>query len=144
MSHVLLQFPYKPMHKYPGMRPKDVAVWERFMTANPDAFVEVYYDAHVGDPVSAPELHDEMRASGAFDVCQWCVDVIARAPNITYVIEVKPNAGAGALGQALAYTKLLQREGRIPVNSVPVVLTDNISPILQEAARLLGVLIFTA
>ena len=139
MSHIQREFPYEKMAKYPGMRPRDVVLWERFIDKFPDMFNSVVYDAHVGDPAAAPEKHDEMRASGAFDVCQWCVDVIAKEGENVFVIEIKPNAGAGALGQALAYRKLLAHEGRIPRNAAPVVITDAITPILRAAAAALSV-----
>ena len=129
------------MAKYPGMRPRDVVLWERYITMHPDVFDSVIYDAHVGDPATTPEEHDEMRATGAFDVCQWCVDVIAKRGNEFFVIEIKPNAGAGALGQALAYKKLLARERRVPFNARSIVMTDSVTPVLQEAAHALGVIL---
>ncbi|MCI0619653.1 hypothetical protein L0Y40_01290 [Candidatus Wolfebacteria bacterium] len=132
------------MHRYPGMRPKDEALWDEFVNNNRDAFDDCYYDVHIGEPEADPRKKSAMLATGMYEVSQWCVDVVARSGDAIYVIEIKPDAGPGALGQALAYKKLLVLEGKVPKNAIPLVLTDSISPILQKAADELGVLVWVA
>jgi len=136
-------YPYKSLHKYPGMRPRDVAIWDQFIINHPGAFERVWYDVHVGDPVDDPRKDDEMRKSGMFDVSCWCIDVVAETRASIYIIEVKPNALAGALGQALAYTKFAKRLNMTNKPLIPVVLTDNISPITLQAAEMLRVILLT-
>ena len=133
--------PYKLEHGYPGLRLRDEVIWDAFILANPSAFQSVAYDVHVGEPAANAQERVRMMAIGAYEVSQWCVDVIAWDGSKEYVIEIKPNAGAGALGQALAYCELLVEAGLVGPSAVPVVLTDVISPITEQAARLLGVLI---
>lgn len=133
--------PYKLLQKYDGMGPNDEVIWDSFIMANPSAFDFVYYNVHIGRPTDDPVIEQTMRRNGSWEVSQWCVDVLAFASGKPYVIEVKPNAGAGALGQALSYTRLLQAEGFIGEDAQPIVVTDNLSPITEQAALQLGVIV---
>lgn len=137
--HVSTLLPYRLLHKYPGMRSKDEAIWDEFVRRHPGTFTQVYYNVHVGDPAMSEQKKTEMIASGYYDVTQWCVDALAFDGEKEYVIEIKPNAGPGSLGQVLAYKELLMYEGRASHNAVPVVVTDAISPIMEHAAALLHV-----
>jgi hypothetical protein len=137
------QYPYEWLHKYPGMRPKDVAIWDAFLVQHPDAFFRVWYDVHLGDPVQVEADREEQLKSGMYDVARWCVDVLADDGTGFWAIEIKPNAGAGALGQALGYAALLNKEHVFDRPVRPAVLTDNVAPITQQAAELLKVVVFT-
>lgn len=139
MPHVPKPFPYKLLDKYPGMRPEDEVLWDEYVKNHPNRFDTVWYNVHVGEPIRDDIEKNAAVATGAYSVSQWCVDVIAISGLEYYVIEIKPNALAGALGQALAYTRLLQHEKSAPDYAQPIVLTDNISPITEQAAYLLGV-----
>lgn len=135
----LIAYPYERQTRYPGLRPNDQVIWEEFIRKYPDQFDHVYYDLHLGKPTADEIEASEMHLNGAWDVTQWCIDVVGVQNGVTWIIEVKPNALAGALGQALAYEALAQAEGLVVGPSVPVVLTDTLSPITEEAAKLLGV-----
>ena len=141
--HNNIEYPYKSLDKYPGMRPRDVAIWDEFILSHPDAFFRVWYDVHIGDPVGHKHNEKEMRENGMYDVSCWCIDVLAEDENGFWVIEVKPDAMAGAIGQALSYTKILEKEQKFNKPLRPAVLTNDIPPITQQAGNLLGVLIFT-
>lgn len=138
-----VQYHYAPLHKYPGMRPKDVAIWDQFLITHPDTFTHVWYDVHLGDPIANEKEREDALRSGMYDVARWCVDVVAADKNNFWAIEIKPNAGAGALGQALAYAALLNAERKSNPPIRPAVLTDTIAPITEQAALLLGVTMLT-
>lgn len=141
--HVLKEYPYKLLTKYPGMRPKDVVIWEEYILNHPDSFLRVWYDVHIGDPkLLIPKQHT-VQDSGMYDVSRWCIDVLAETENFLFVIEIKPDALAGALGQALAYRALLEKIQQFAKPLHPVVLTDNVSPITRQAANLLKVSLLT-
>lgn len=137
--HVPKLYKYEVMNKYPGMRPQDEVLWDSFVMLHPDEFETVYYDYHIGNPATNPAMEKDMRQSGSFDVSQWDIDALALDGTQWYVVEIKPNALAGALGQALAYTALLKTEDAMFKNAQPMVITDTISPITEQAAKLLGV-----
>ena len=130
---------YDRLAKYPGIRPHDAAIWEEFIRSRPDYYDFVYYDVKIGRPRVDGMSEQEMKWSGAWDVAQWRVDVIGQGPYGIDIIEVKPGALAGAIGQTLAYRALLQHEGLIPDDANCKVLTDQLVPITEQAGKLLGV-----
>lgn len=135
------QFEYKLLEKYPGMRPRDEYIWDDYVQKHPQAFTSVYYNVPLGDPFPEDDAKIEAKANGAYEVSQWRIDALAEDDTAIYVIEIKPDAGAGALGQALAYVKLIQKEWNIIKPIYPVVLTDKITPVMEQAAKMLGVLV---
>jgi len=87
----------------PGMTREEAAVWDAFRRTNLAALTTVYYNVHVGtvpgdDPDETP-ADRIMRAS----LYAKRVDVIARTPRDTWVIELKTHARSSALGQLLVY-----------------------------------------
>lgn len=141
MSHAEVKHPFKLLPRYPGLRPNDEAIWDDFIQKNPSAFDHVFYNVHVGDPSSDEGHKKVMLSNGSFEVSQWCVDVVAFANDVPHIIEIKPEAGASAIGQVLAYKTLLIQEGRISEPCVPVILTNTISPITEQAALRLGIIL---
>lgn len=139
--------PHAPLHEYgfkhvyPGMRPHDEVIWDEFVKNHREAFVHCAYNVPVGEPYVDSDRAREGRRNGMWGVSQWRVDVLAHDGDREYVIEIKPKAGAGAIGQALLYTKLLQAEGRVSEHAIPVVLTDELGEITQKAAELVGVVV---
>jgi hypothetical protein len=67
------------------------------------------------------------------------IDVVADNGKEHWIIEIRPNAKLGALGSAIGYTLLAQREPWTALPLVPAVLTDNCSPDFRWVADLLGV-----
>lgn len=144
MPHIDHIYPYERMADYPHMRPLDEQIWTRFIQKNPDRFSQVQYDFGVGDPADAdPELPENI-IQAWHDLTRWKCDVVADDTETTYTIEVKPNANAKALGQALAYAVLykIDHPGDRPV--VPVVLTDVIHNTTAQAAKEMGILLWQA
>lgn len=141
--HLPEAYDYKRLEKYPGMGARDVEIWERFIVEYPTAFDRVWYNVKLGNPAKSEDEEQEMRLTGLYDVSQWAIDVLGQKGNIYYTLEIKPNALAGALGQTLAYTALLKEEKYYGIFSTPIVLTDDIATITEEAARLLRVIMYS-
>jgi len=144
MPHLDEPMPYKIMSDYPHMRPRDEAIWTRFIQKNPARFAEVIYDHGVGDAADADEDTPENVAVAWHDLTRWKCDVVAEDNDAIYTIEVKPNANAKALGQALAYAILYKADhpGDTPV--IPVVLTDVVHNTTAQAAKEMGVMLWQA
>lgn len=141
MHTTRVRYPYKLMQKYPGLRPNDEILWDEFIKNNPVTFDWVYYDVPVGDPTASDERKQSMQRNGAFEVSQWRIDVVGFSKGEPVIIEVKPNAAAGAIGQVLSYKALLVAEGSIDQNTPCMILTDEISPITEHACKLLDIMI---
>lgn len=135
-------FPYEKRNHYPHMKPADVLIWERFLDTHPNKYKKVLYDFCCGEsrpglPEMTDNLNEDWRVLG-----QKKIDVIADAEDHFDVIEVKPRAGLGALGQALAYKWLYESDEIPDRRCVPVIVTDELMPDMQRVADAHGVRIF--
>lgn len=121
------------------MKPRDVAIWERFLTAFPDIYDEVEYDVLVGspppfDPTVNPDTGGEIS-----DLYKKKIDVIAYKNGEVAIIEIKPNAGASALGQVLGYVALYKRDIEPTASPQAIVLTDILQPDMEMLSKSMGV-----
>lgn len=132
-------FPYRTLSVYPGMRPQDVAIWESMILTMPGLFTNVWYNVELGDPTMPGTSDVEARANGMRGVSTWRVDVIGETAEGLWATEIKPDARAGAIGQAMAYAKLIEEQYRPGKPVLPLVVSDDVSPITRHAAQLLNV-----
>jgi len=132
-------FPFEKRHKYPHMMPYDVAIWERFIEQFPDAYDHVQYDVKVG---SAPE-HDTIvnleTMGDSINLYKKKIDVIGYKGDQIDIIELKPNAGASALGQVRSYGVLYTKEFNPPITPKLVVITDTLKTDMGILAHDMGV-----
>ena len=133
---MLIPHPYGLLNKYEGMRAGDEVIWDQFVKNHPDFFLSVWYNVPLGEPYKTEEEIAEAKANGAWEVSQWRIDVLGETADAFVVIELRPHADARAIGNVIAYSKLLEQEWGVVKPVVGVVLTDQISPILEKAAAL--------
>jgi hypothetical protein len=131
--------PYKLLHKYPGMRPRDEVIWDKFIQKFPDQFIHCFYNVPVGNPAKNSEEREAMLYNGAYGVTQWRVDVVAVNGDKNWVIEIKPDADTHAIGEVLAYKELLIAEGRLEPGAIAMIVTNEASEILQQACFALDI-----
>lgn len=103
-------FPYKLLPKYPHMKPADVAIWERFIQKFPDEYDSVDYDVAVGTGQRHEGAADVAIVDGFELLTKKKIDVVGYKGQTVHIIEVKPNAGPSALGQAKSYELLYKRD----------------------------------
>ena len=96
-------YEYEKRYWYPNMRPEDVAIWERFIEAYPEAYTQVSYDVLVGSPPQFDTQVGDHPASDDIRLYKKKIDVVGYKPGLVHIIELKPNAGASALGQVTAH-----------------------------------------
>lgn len=92
--------------KYPHLLPADIALWDRFLTANPNRFEELYYDIRVGDGRDPGQDYAPNIRRMAIDLSQRRIDAIGITPDEIYIIEISTRPGLKALGQLMAYPTL--------------------------------------
>ena len=137
-------YPYEKRHWYPHMMPRDVAIWEQFISNHSKAFDKVTYDVKVGQGAMFDPTVNENTGGDINDLYQKKIDVVAIAGRNIFVIEIKPRATASSLGQVKAYVKLFKRD-YYPADPVaPVVITDEIMPDMKYLAEEEGVTIVRA
>lgn len=100
------RFPYQTLEKYPGMKPEDVAVWDRFIIANPKYFDTCDYNVHVGEGAETDPEHSEAMQRDHTMLTQKKIDVVGYRGEAPSIVEVKPIANMRALGQILVYERL--------------------------------------
>lgn len=137
-------YPFELLPKYPHMKPADVAIWERFVSGNPSAYDKVYYDVAVG---STPEFDTTVNdtTGGTADMLyKKKIDVVGIKDGRVDIIELKPAAGASALGQVRSYVVLYKRDIAETPEPRPVLITDVLKPDMEILAEEMGVTVIVA
>lgn len=132
-------FKYEKRYHYPHMKPADVAIWERFIAASPDAYETCQYDVHVGSPPPFDPTVNDATGGDASALYKRKIDVVAHKGGQTDIIELKPSAGTSALGQVRGYVTLYKRDVDSASSPRAVLITDVLGPDMQELARTMGV-----
>lgn len=126
---------------YPHMARHDAMIWERFLGEFALSFRRFAYDVALGGLLK-PGTDDDLAQRLGFQYSTACkVDVVAERDEDCWLIEVKPDAHAGAVGQALVYTTLGEKDRPSDKPLVPVVVTNRCSEDIKYAAGELGVLV---
>lgn len=133
------RFPYGKLVKYPRMGPEDVAIWERFIALNPNYFDTVDYDYNVGRGADLPNPTSDAVVGNYNFLTQKRVDCIGYRANEVTLVEVKPRASLGALGQIIGYRELFVRGN--PTVSVDrlMIITDMCDGDMETVAKAQGI-----
>jgi len=121
----MARYEYGKLAHYPHLRAKEIEIWERFIEAKPDEYDECEYDLAFGllppfKTVIVPDTGGDDRR-----VYLRRVDVVAYKGNRTDFIEIKPNAGPGAIGQIKGYITLYKGLVDPSADITARLLTDN-------------------
>ena len=110
------------MPHYPHMLVEDREIWTKFLEIREFEIDRVWYDVHVGHglPVASPAGSLEHKI--AQGVTRKRIDVICTVKNELWIIEIKPHANMGALGQIITYNQLFRDEFETPYKIVPAIL----------------------
>lgn len=138
---MLGKFPYEIRYKYPHLKPQDVTIWERFITAKPGFYESVDYDVALGEGAKIPTDAPENIARDFKILTQYKIDVVGYQGNSIDIMEIKPNAGGPALGQVKGYEALYKAYINPNAKTRTVVLTDQARPDIFLLAHELNVTI---
>ena len=117
-------FSFTPRNKYPHMSVADTSIWNRFLAKYADAYDRVQYDFHVGDPPPFNTLMDDDEDLNQDMLYRTRIDVIGHNGADVDIIEVKPRAGASAIGQVKGYKTLYERDEQATGRVNTVIITD--------------------
>lgn len=123
--------PFRRFPKYPHLLPGDVKLWEIFLAGDHPNILNVTYDVHLGPGAQIPTNLPENIKRMAKAITQYRVDVVIHQPNSIPIVEIKPQAGLTALGQALGYAFLYKKERSPALPVRPTVLTNFLKPGLE-------------
>lgn len=129
---------------YPHMAKLDRAVWERYRAAHAADFLGFYYDVALGGYQLTGLGLDEPTLLGWQYNTALKIDVAARTADQIWVIEVRPAATVSALGAAVTYTLVADRDNVFDLPLVPCILCESIQPDVEWACSRLGVTVLRA
>ena len=124
---------------YPHMYHNDIKIWKRFIAKFGKDYQRFEYDVKVGSGTG-----DIRGRRDAFSRMQqilslYRIDVLAlRSENIE-IIEVKPRATAGAIGQVLTYRELFIRDNQPTQPVIPTIVTDYEMPDIRYLTNRLSI-----
>jgi hypothetical protein len=124
---------------YRHMAKRDAAVWESFLRVNPDRFDAYSYDVALGGVTFDDVPMEDHEAAGWRYSTALKIDVVGRAGDVYWIIEVRPDAHVSAFGAALAYTLVAERDQVFPGSLVPAVVCNSVQPDVQWTCQRLGV-----
>lgn len=132
-------FPYGNRDWYPHMMPEDVAVWERFIAANPGYYDTVEYDFPVGKvpefvAEQTPQDHASMER-----LYKRKIDVVAKKGEGVWLIELKPTCTTSTIGQVLGYKHLYVRDVSATPDPQAVVICGSVDNDAKEFGEAQGV-----
>lgn len=130
---------WEKQYHYPHMRDFEIALIEKFIEKNPEAYDEVAYSYPVGNGApSNPIVNEETEGSIEY-LYYKKIDMVCKKGSTIDLIEVKKRAGASAVGQVKGYKALLELDEPSMRVSKCKVLTDQSSPDLEHIAKIEGV-----
>lgn len=110
------------------MGPADKALWLRYLAIGGAVNAPFEYDLRVGEGVRLPDNADRMTQKAAAALTTKRIDVVWRKDETVFICEVKPRAGASAIGQLLNYRNLYRSTISTANNIRLVLITDILQP----------------
>lgn len=124
---------------YPHFGKGDAEVWEQWLWNHQGQIRHVYYDIALGGvTIDNPDVDQDMARGWKYSTAIK-IDAVAVMEAENLVIEVKPRAHMGAIGQALGYAMLLDHEPINDLPNVPCIVTLGTSAEVQQVADALNI-----
>lgn len=138
------RFKYEILVKYPHMRPRDIAIWENFITKNPDFFQSVDYDVLVGSGAPFGTTLNNLEGQDFGAIYKLKIDVVGYRAGEIWVIEVGPNKEVGGLAKVAAYDELYRETYKPNLPVYAALLTDRVTPDMEYLAKSWDLRLLTA
>ncbi len=123
----------------PHVSQNDLVLWEQFRRMFLETFDRFYFDVGLGEGVpSAPNVPANVAA--AFSrLTVFRADVVAENDRGWTIVELRPNAGPGALGAISVYVALWRQDPPDGRPMSPMIFTDVCREDIKAIASLSGV-----
>lgn len=127
---------------FPHMAKRDVEVWTRFLRGHADRFEGFSYDVAIGGRIiDLPGATDADRRGWQYSTALK-IDALGWRPGEAWIIEVRPEATTSALGAALCYTLVAEREAITERRLIPTIVCESIQLDVRWVCEQVGVQIF--
>jgi hypothetical protein len=128
--------------RYRHMGKRDAQVWEQFLSMFSERFESFAYDVALGGIVlDMPELTDEDRQAWQYSTALK-IDATGKEGDRYWIIEVRPEATVSALGAALCYALVADRDQVFPGKLQAAIVCNSIQPDVKWVSGQLGVEVF--
>jgi len=127
---------------FPHMAKHDAEVWRKFLDARAGEFLGFAYDVAIGGMILTTPALSERELLGWRYNTALKIDACGLRQDGVWIIEVKPDATVSALGAAIAYTLVAERDKVFEGTLSPVIVCAACQVDVKWAAERLGVLVF--
>lgn len=123
----------------PHISSEDMVLWEEFRRRSAKDYVALYFDVSLGTGEEATAGTSEAVAKAWQRLTRFRADVVGDTGKEWHLIELRPNAGPGAVGSVQTYTTLwtIAPPDSRPLRSI--IVTDRCSRDIRVVADLAGV-----
>lgn len=123
----------------PHISTDDLALWEVFRKRYAQEYVQFYFDVALGSGEDSPANTRPSVAAAWKRLTQFRADVVGDTGSGWHLIELRPNAGPGAIGAIQTYSTLWLTDPPDQRELKPIVVTDRCSADIKRVASLAGV-----
>jgi hypothetical protein len=123
----------------PHVSSEDLVLWEEFRRRSSKEYVAFYFDVSLGTGEEITAGVSENVAKAWQRLTRFRADVVGDTGTEWHLIELRPNAGPGAVGSIQTYMTLWTigpPDGR---KVLPIIVTDRCSRDIRTVAQLSGV-----
>lgn len=117
-------FKFEKGYWYPHLKPRDIEIWERFISAFPTAYEKCQYDFGVGELPAFIKEASSKEGQAMQELYRLKIDVLGYTPTHIDLIELKPEAGMSAVGQVLGYLQIYKDEQKPTLPVLPTIVTN--------------------
>ncbi len=123
----------------PHMSQNDLVLWEQFRRTIPDTYRGLFFDVALGTgqtPIPGTPL---AIANAWRRLSRFRADLVVDTPGGWIIVEVRPNAGPGAIGALQVYTTLWRQDPPDARVVKPLLITDDCSDDIKAVSGLAGI-----
>ena len=121
------------------MSPNDRDIWTYFQDQFAAEFLQLYFNVGVGVPTMwTPDLDEDM-VRLVNEISRRRIDVVGEKEDAWWLIELRINAGPGAIGSILTYKTLWEDDPPDARPVVPVIATNTQDANLQRVCDRFGI-----
>ena len=123
----------------PHMSAEDRAIWLRWWPTVREKVQDVYYDVGLGMPDELPFEPDPVQLAGWIYSNQKRADLVAYQTGEVWIVELRHNASANAIGRLQMYAQLWSEDPVLPGALKLVLVSDREDSALRFLAGRLGI-----
>lgn len=133
-------YDYGPRYWYPHLSTVEAAIWDRFMQKFPRQYDTVQYDVKIGKAPDFVTNHIDEAIRAQAGIYKYKIDVLAHAPKILDIIELKDKAQFYTVGQVKGYRHTFMLEHPTLGEPRCIIVAASFAPGVEAMARTEGVL----